>query len=312
VPPSRWGQFPSASLVGEIESGRIRALVVVGGNPLSACPGSGAAAEALSGLPLLAVADVVEGPLTAMATHTMPCASQLERADLNLTTELAQPLVVGQYTPALRRRGPGVRSAWWWLAAVAHHLGRPLLPDGLDLDAGDDAVLDLVGGARAAECRARPVEHRDAAPLRRPWVHDALPGGRWQLAPAELLQEWRGRTAAVAGPGLVLVPHRERGRINSAVVAGDAPACLALHPVDAGPAHIEDGDWVEVTSSSGRLTTRARLDPRLRPGAVMVPHGHTGVPVNELTTAASMNPRTGMPVYAAVAVTVRRTTAPRG
>jgi anaerobic selenocysteine-containing dehydrogenase len=102
-----FGQRPCAELVEAIESGEVRCLICVGGNPLRAFPDSARAAAALARLDVLAVVDVVRSELTDHASHVLPSPTQLERTDINLPSELAQPIVIGQYTAALRRRAAG-------------------------------------------------------------------------------------------------------------------------------------------------------------------------------------------------------------
>src|SRR5262249_23484445 len=76
------GQLPAVALADEIEAGHIRALIVTGGNPLTAFPQPARLRAALATLEVLAVVDVTETPLTALATHVLPATGQLERADL--------------------------------------------------------------------------------------------------------------------------------------------------------------------------------------------------------------------------------------
>ena len=78
------GQIPAVALVDEIEAGNIRALFVTGGNPLTAFPQPARLRAALRTLDVLAVVDVAENPLTALATHVLPATGQLERADITL------------------------------------------------------------------------------------------------------------------------------------------------------------------------------------------------------------------------------------
>src|SRR6185503_3141180 len=63
------GQVPAVALADEIEAGSIRALVVTGGNPLTAFPEPARLRAALAGLDVLAVVDVADSPLTEIATH---------------------------------------------------------------------------------------------------------------------------------------------------------------------------------------------------------------------------------------------------
>src|SRR5581483_11421631 len=98
--PGRWGELPCAALADEIEAGNVRALFVVGGNPLTALAQPDRLAAAFARLDVLVVADVVRTEVTELATHTFACAGQLERADLPGLADTFQVAVAAQYTPA--------------------------------------------------------------------------------------------------------------------------------------------------------------------------------------------------------------------
>ena len=79
-----------------------------------------------------------------------------------------------------------------------------------------------------------------------------------------------------------------------------------LHPKDAGPRMIEDGDWVWVESPRGRVRFRARLTENIKPGCVDAQMGGGGplgpaawqaANVNSLTDLAHFDPISGFPVY---------------
>lgn len=115
--PRLFGQNPCAALVDEIESGRLRALLVAGGSPLTAFPDPDRTAAALRSLEVLAVVDVVATPLTGLATHVLPATGQLERTDLvALERTMLAPAVVAP-DPATQRR-----PTWWIFAQLGHRL----------------------------------------------------------------------------------------------------------------------------------------------------------------------------------------------
>src|SRR5262249_10935596 len=144
-PPSRpdlprWaGQYPCAALVDEIEAGNLRALLVLGGNPLTAFPNPDRTARAFSSLAVLAVAALPAHELVALATHVLPATSQLERADLPMIEGPA--LSTGtQYTDAVAAPVAERKPVWWMLVQVGRRLGLDLL-DGLEPDECDDRAL---------------------------------------------------------------------------------------------------------------------------------------------------------------------------
>jgi anaerobic selenocysteine-containing dehydrogenase len=51
------------------------------------------------------------------------------------------------------------------------------------------------------------------------------------------------------------------------------PLTCSLNPSDSAARGIADGALVEVTSQTGKVTARARIDAALRPGICVIPKG---------------------------------------
>jgi anaerobic selenocysteine-containing dehydrogenase len=316
--PGRYGELPCAALVDELEAGNVRALVVVGGNPLTALPETDRLRAALGGLEVLAVADVVATETTAVATHVLPCTGQLERSDVPDYVDQYQLVVASQHTAAVVAPGEGRRPLWWWAAQLAARLGHRVLAGDLDPDTctDDDVLASFSGRGRV------PWEELVAAdgpvvaegPVRG-WVHDrVLPDGRWRLAPRPCVDALALAAAdpTTVGDGLVLVPGRGMRTLNSqlrdvAPPGGepDDPA-VHVHPDDAAARGVLAGGRVEVRTAAGATTARAVLDPTLRRGVVHVPHGWAAPHVGRLTsTRDGVDPLTGMVRQTGIPVTVR-------
>ena len=194
----RWmGQFPCAGMADEIAAGELRALVIVGGNPLTAFPDAPRTRAALASLDVLAVVDVIHSDLTAIATHVLPVAGQLERADLPMLEQYAFGNGI-QYTDAVVAPGARRRPTWWVMAQLGRRLGLDVLGGGLDPDACDDATLlaRLAATSRGGADAIRAAGPRGIVmPSVYGWVHDALADGRWRVAPEPLVEQ----LAALAG-----------------------------------------------------------------------------------------------------------------
>ncbi len=77
--------FPSGTLADEILTpgrGQVRALVVVGGNPLLSCPNTAHLEEALGQLDLLVAIDIFRNETANLAHYVLPGLSYLQRPDL--------------------------------------------------------------------------------------------------------------------------------------------------------------------------------------------------------------------------------------
>ena len=134
--------FPAVAMVDEIEQGHLRALLVTGGNPIAAFPEPDRVRATLARLDVLAVVDVLDGELSALATHVLPATGQLERADVSLSSPLSVRSAV-QATTAVVAPGRDRRPAWWIIAELSQRMG-------LDILGGSDpSTLDDEGYLRA-------------------------------------------------------------------------------------------------------------------------------------------------------------------
>ncbi len=300
------GQLPAVAMIDEIEAGRLRALVVTGGNPLTAFPQPDRVRAALARLDVLAVVDVADNELSAMATHVLPATGQLERADLTLA-ELTAVRSGMQYTAAVVPSAPGRRPAWWILASVAQRLGHHLLGGSSPDDLTDTDILQglLARSPIPASAVLAAGPHGVDVPHEFGWVHDELlPDRRWHLAAPvviERLAAWELSTNE-----LVLTPHRTMAWSNSVRYGPDpADAAAYLHPDDADRRDLGTGDLVEITSRYGTIRAPAERDDRIAPGCVSLSHGHPARNVGALVgTDADIDPLTAMPRASGVTVTI--------
>jgi anaerobic selenocysteine-containing dehydrogenase len=314
----RWGgEFPSVGLIDEMETGNLQAIFVLGGNLLSALPDARRVRAALAATPVVVAVDVQRNEMVESATHVLPAAAPLERADLPHFSDCLAPTLVAQYTAAVVPPAADRRPGWWPLAALAERLGRPILPEGVALaDADDDTLLRQRVRASA---RATFDELKDAGgPLLAEdrnlgWVaRNVLPDGRWDLAPEALVAQLEeiGETAP-----LVLVPRRLWRRLNSygrdlPHVAEREPAEILVHPDEAAHAGVVDGERACVASRHGSLEGVVRIDAAIVRGAMAIPHGWAEPNVSDLLSGSEdVDPLTGMPTYCCVPVSLRPVTA---
>jgi len=129
-------------------------------------------------------------------------------------------------------------------------------------------------------------EDPDAAPLQTPsgrieifsatidsFGYDDCPGHPVWLPPAE----WLG--AATPAAPLHLVSPQPGDKLHSqlecalADVDGARPETLVMHPDDARPRHIRNGDLLRVFNARGACRARARVSEDILPGVVALPTG---------------------------------------
>lgn len=306
-PRSRPGQqsfmqeWPCAVMPDEINSGNMRAVLNLGGSLLTAFPDKEALVPALQKLDVFATIEIIGNETTELSTHVLPTKDQLERADVTLW-DILLPTVSAQHTPAVVSPIGDRRSTWWVLGELGRRLGYELA-DTVNLD--DDAMLAGIAMAgrvpldQLSENGWAGVEHEIPAP----WVdgHVERLGG-WRLAPRALVDQ----LATLSAPApLVMIPRRQRSKLNSQLdFLGESPEIL-MHPDDAAANGVQDAQSLTIRSAAGQVTGIAKIDASIRRGAVSVPHGYAGVAnVNQLTDKDDIDPITGMAHYSGVAVTV--------
>jgi anaerobic selenocysteine-containing dehydrogenase len=303
--------------VSEIESGNVRALVVVGGNPVTAWPDAARTVDALRRLDLLLVIDVIETDTTPYATHLWPAAGQLERADLPWLLDAYQLAVASQYTPAVVSPAYERRPVWRMFADLGDALGVSVLPKGIDATtATDETLLARIGetsrgGADALFAARHGVVHSGAV---FGWVTErVLPDRRWRIAPRPLIELFDEMERDVSNAPLVLIPHRQLRKMNSQLRDVPAPGgrldaiAVRVSVADAHAHGLTDGDRVVVRSSHGATHGVVHVDNAITPGAVAIAHGWAGPNPCELTSADhDIDPLTGMVHQSGVAVTVAK------
>jgi anaerobic selenocysteine-containing dehydrogenase len=272
------GDWPCAALPDEIEAGKIRAFINLGGNLIRSFPDANALGAALGKLEVFATLEIVENETSALSTHVLPSKDQLERPDLALWDFLS-PRVNAQFTEAAVAPVGERRSTWWILAELIRRMGyQP--PADLPADdrapGADEAMLaGILQYARTGFAELKAARYAETGhELPAPWVdaHIERLGG-WRLAPQALVDQLAEVSLAqLAAPassaGLSLVPRRQRRHVNAQFLfLGDKPEVI-LNPADAARAGVEDGRPVVVRSARGEVTGVAKLDARIRPGVV--------------------------------------------
>lgn len=313
--PRRFDEYPCAALVPEIEAGNVRVLFVVGGNPVCALPGEPRLREAFASLDALVVVDVIRTDTTELATHLLPAAGQLERADLPYLLDNYQLAVATQYTPAVVAPGYERRAVWRIFAELGARLGLDVLPRGVDAATAtdEDLLAQLAarsrGGTDAVLAARSGTVHSGAV---FGWVHDrVLPDRRWRLAPAALvaqLADALGESPA-APAELRLVPQRQLRKMNSQLRdIGERTDAELVHAHPEDVPGLADGATITLRSPFGTTTGVLHLDDTIARGSVALPHGWARTNVCALTdTDEGVDPHTGMVWQAGIPVTIDAT-----
>lgn len=307
--PGRWGEYPCAAMSDEIEADNLKVLFVVGANAVTSLPDTKRLTAAFEQLEALVVIDVVANETSELATHVLPVAGQLERADIPHFIDQMQPAVVSQYTEAVVPPQAERRAMWWVFATLASRLGFDLMP-GQDPDEAtdDDAIAPLMVTSQRPfeELKARAGEAHVHSRAQFGWKDALMPATGWRLAPAELVEQLE---AFELPTRLSLIPRRQFRHLNSQLAGSgtgdgrrDEPRVL-VHPTDAAERGLEAGAQVWVCANESRLRLTVELDDEIRRGVVSVPHGFGHPNVNVLTSGTrSVDPLTGMVRYSGLPV----------
>jgi anaerobic selenocysteine-containing dehydrogenase len=349
-PPSRLrnlrgyrGEMPTAALAEEILTpgeGRIRALIVSGGNPAVAFPNHELTLEALADLELLVVIDYRMTPTAEFADYVIAPTLALERADVPHLMDrwFRQPYT--NYTDPVVERDGDVLNEWEVFWELASRLGSTLpLPGGspdMTTRPSTDEIIDRsYAGSRVPLDEVR-ANRRQVHPELRLVVEPADPSctTKFTPAPEDFMAELaalRAEPAPMLGDIDVsaypfrLVSRRLKHVLNS--TGTELPALARkgttnpayMHPDDVTELGMVGGDLVEITSVSGSLIGVVEPADDVKRGVISMAHSwggrsltdekvrDIGTPTSRLVSVdAGHDPVTGMVVSSAIPVAVAK------
>lgn len=353
--------YPAALIAEEILTpgeGQLRALFVTAGNPVLTVPNGPMLEKALGELDLLVSLDLYVNETNSHADYILPATTFLERYDVPYSFANCSPTVFAQATEAVLTPYGQARNEWEVFDELARRMGLSLFATGpLERFNGVLSWLDRRGFGRLTprrlvEMLMRIGPYGDRFGLRRNGINPRklranphgivlsehaptgirgeavrLPGGRVNLAPAEILAEIERlgeRHPDDADFPLMAIGMRELRSQNSwmhnspTLMKGDRRHRARIHPVDAAAAGLTEGATVRVSSADGAIETEVRITDEVLPGTVAIPHGwghrggwqlanrSGGANVNELTSsdAADLERLAGMSVLNGVPVRI--------
>lgn len=337
-----FGELPSATLPDEIlEPGpdRIRALIVIGGNPATAIPGQRRVVDALSALELLVVIDPFLNETAQLADFVLAPAMQLERPQHTAHLEHHIGAPFAQYVPRLLEPPPGVLEDWEYLAKLTHAMGRELkvfgrrLVPGEPLPSSDEMLVWQAenGSVPLADVQTHPHGHLYAdLPLVRVGRNKGV-GGRFRLLAEDVAGELESALASASAmmpsaAEFLLVVRRIKATMNSTgrTIEGLSKQrhnICYVHSEDLTALGISANAVVRLQSRHGSVRVILGVDDNLRRGVMSMTHGYGGLPVDDDPTVLGTNPNrllsgtddlqsiNAMPRMTAVPVTVIRTSA---
>jgi len=290
--------------------GTVKALYVMGENPMITDPDVRHVEKALDALDLLVVQDIFYTETAAKADVVLPACSFAEKDGTFANTERR----VQRVRAAVAPRGES-RSDWKILQDLAARMGYKMNY------AGPSEIFDEIAGvtpsyagidyARIEEEGLQwpcPAKDHPGTPIlhvgkfaRGKGLFSPIPfNGADEKVDAEYpLLLTTGREHAHYHSGTMT---RRCGRINDCFPEG----FMEVHPVDAGKLGLKTGDGVKVSSRRGEITTKVKVVDRTAPGTVFLSFHYSESPVNVLTNPATC-PTAKIPEYKVCAVRVEKT-----
>ncbi len=331
-------EMPATTLPDEILTpgdGQVRALLVIGGNPMLSLPDPAKVERALAALDLLVCIDVRQTDTTAHADYLLPASYGLERPEMTCYADFLFDKPFHQFADKLVDAPGDAREEWVYLAELARRMNTEIpLPGGsVDLDntSGDRdsalAVLDRLFPEGTSKLPARQIAAAEGGLHCPEYAEVEVQRGiegmedRLQFMPAGVAEEF----AALASEpldlqrpadGFMLICRRNKYVYNSmchelSQTADGNP--LYMHPDDLAAMGAQPGAVVEMSSAFGRTRATVAEDKTLRRGVVASSHNF-GDPRNAqgddrfarvselLSLEYSNDPYARMPIMTAVPV----------
>lgn len=338
--PQIFGGPPASVLADDVlsdDKDRIRALVVVAGNPVITFPHTARVEAALRRLDLLACIDLYVSDTASFAHYALPAATMFEKGGLHFLTANFEPFPFAEWKPRVVAPRGEARSEWAIFKELSWAAGVPFL---------NDPVLDKVGrGVEALGGRFSEdwLYRFLLAGKPRLWRLRRTPGGitlgavQWGEFLARGLRTPHGKIELVPGdfvaalPEALAAPPLPNAELPMILVSGarrlagynswthNLPALVeklqgnwaTLNPVDAARLGFREGGRVRVTSAAGTVAIPAVVSADVRKGVVVIHQffGHTyesgtrtsrrypGVNVNFLHSDQVRDRFSGMPVF---------------
>ena len=256
-------------MIEEAEKGNLKALYVMGENPLRALPQRDRVRAALRKIDFLVVQDILAGETVQLADAVLPGGAFAEKSGTFANLEGR----IQRFAPAMPP--PGMAKADWEI------LNSVL--DALDRDAAY-ASIDQI---RSEIAELIPM-YADMGTGITGWLkNDSDPAGadsgRKRISFAPLVTDQMPPEAgpdypftALFGTRRVHIGSGTRTSASQRVSRYSRNETVEISPADAAGLELEDGDSVEVYSAHGSVRRKLSVNDQLRPGLVFVPLAEAG------------------------------------
>ncbi|MBE3098279.1 MAG: formate dehydrogenase subunit alpha [Planctomycetes bacterium] len=295
-------------MINAAADGKLRALYVMGENPMLSDPDLHHVEQGLRKLDLLVVQDIFLTETARLAHVVLPAAAFAEKDGTFTSTERRVQRVRKGVEP------PGqARQDWEIISGLARRLGYPMQYPSAGAILDEIASLSPIYGGitfeRLEESRGLqwPCPTRDHPGT--PVLHvGKFSRGKGKFHPVAFLppKEWPdAEYPFLLSTGRIL-QHFHTGSMSrrSDVLANlVSVGAIEIHPDDAARLSVQDTQAVRVTSRRGQIQIAAKVTDRVSPGTVFLAFHYAEAPANRLTIAA-LDPVAKIPEFKVCAVKV--------
>ena len=290
-------------------SGELKALYVMGENPMVADPDINHARKALAQLDFLVVQDIFMSETAELADVVLPAASYAEKDGTFTATDRRVQRVCKAVDP------PGeARQDWEIVGQLAELMGY----DHLQYESPEEIMEEIarltpIYGGVSYERMARgevlhwPIPGADHAGT--PYLHKGKFSrglGRFHAIEFKEAAELPDEEYPLILTTGRLMFHWHTGTMTrrSDKLEQEVPeAFVELHPADAAQVGLNGGKRVRVSSRRGEIELGVRLTDKIKPGVVFIPFHFAEAAANVLTNSA-FDPIAKIPEYKVCAVKV--------
>jgi len=304
--------FTVTEVAKAIDAGKLKAVYIVGENPMLSEPDSQHEKQAFQKLELLIVQDIFLSQTARLAQVVLPGASFAEKDGTYTNTE-RRVLRVRQAIPPVGSARPD----WQIIQDLATRLGYPMHYNGPEEIFQEMAKLTpsyagmtyeriasewLQWPCPAPEHPGTPYLHKDRFTRGKGLFHavEYRPPAEWVDEEYPMLLS-TGRSFVHFHTGTMT---RVSPTLHHEVPTG----YIEIHPEDAEKLGVEDGEPVKVSSRRGQIRIPAKISLRVDRGVVFIPFHFAECAANLLTNPA-LDPVAKIPEFKVCAVRVERLTA---
>ncbi|MES0329113.1 MAG: formate dehydrogenase subunit alpha, partial [Dehalococcoidales bacterium] len=306
--------LPVTEMFDAISQERIKALYLVGENPILSEPDAGHVREALKKLDFFVAQDIFLSESAALADVVLPAASFAEKDGTFTNTERRVQLIRKAVEP------PGQSRADWWITSqIARRMGAV----GFDFE-NPARIMDEIarltpsyGGISFKRLEAGSLQWPcpDKKHPGTPILHtEKFTRGKGRFLPLEYkpsleLPDDDYPLLLTTGRSIFQYHTGTMSRKVAGLNAFRGEEMVEINPVDADRLGIADGDKVKVTSRRGEVVARARVTEVSPQGVVFMTFHFAESPTNLLTNPA-LDPVSKIPELKVCAVKVKKATKP--